>query len=223
MKMAVSLPDNQGEALRTLAKDVADGNESLVVSAALGQFLTMDRSRQRAMVMRHKAERGTLARSAWIKLFWTWLGESLNVPEWNPNSYAPRQFGDFVVVLLLNDVARYPEEHEDFYIHVYENMAPLRHNWIFPRNDSPARCAEEVATFILNQRADSVKDRDVVERRAKALIEVLSIRHHLSPEKDAAALADLARKHDEYDFLPDDDVMLRSAAMNAAVAMLSRD
>ena len=89
------------------------------------------------------------SRDGWNHAFWLVLGEELGRKDTIDNPYAPRNYGEFFVVLLLNHVGRPDEETDPFHAYIGPRMAtptsPPPQQWTFKRTDSPVMAAETVA------------------------------------------------------------------------------
>jgi hypothetical protein len=149
MKMSFSLSDDVAARLEECAKSVADGNASLLTDVALRHLLELPKDELSRIVTRRRMDRMASTRNGWNEAFWLVLGEEMGRPDTIENSYAPRNYGDFYVALLLNHVGRPDEETDPFHAYIGPRSStptgPRPQQWTFTRNDSPVMAAEVVA------------------------------------------------------------------------------
>jgi len=149
MKVSFSVSDEIARQLSVCANTVADGNASLVTEVALAELLKLPVEEIGRLVARQRLDRKATTRSGWMQAFWQILGESLGQPDFQENPYAPRNFGGFYAVLLLNHVGRQDDEEDPFVPYVGpmpimpDSQPPFQ--WTFARSTSPITAAESVA------------------------------------------------------------------------------
>lgn len=147
--MSFSLSDDVATRLEACAKTVADGNASLLTDVALKRLLDLPKEELTRLVARRRLDRMASTRSGWNQAFWQVLGEEMGRRDAIDNPYAPRNYGDFYVVLLLNRVAEADEESDPFHPYIGPRMvtpeSPSPRQWTFERNASPVSTAEMVA------------------------------------------------------------------------------
>lgn len=102
-----------------------------------------------SLVRRQRMDRKAATRSGWMRAFWAVLGELMGQPDAIDNPYAPRNFGRFYAVLLLNHVGRPDDEGDPFIPHIgplpVTPESPPPYQWTYQRSDSPVAAAEAVA------------------------------------------------------------------------------
>lgn len=100
------------------------------------------------MVYRYRLDRTAPTREWWQRSFWTLLAENMGTFDPIGNPYVARDFEDYYLVLLRNSIAREDKEDEPFHIHLGPRAGtanPANGAYVFPRETSPVRAAEEVA------------------------------------------------------------------------------
>lgn len=152
MKTAFSLTDSVAERLAATAKVVSNGNASLLADLALTRLLALPPDELARLVWRHSQDRKATTRDGWMRAYWTVLGDEMGQPDGIDNPYAPRNYGDFYAVLLLNHVARYDDEGDPFIPYIGPRImtqdSPLAKQWTFDRATSPVKAAETVAVAL---------------------------------------------------------------------------
>lgn len=151
MKVGYSLPESIVSWVERTAEQLSDGNSSLVVAAALAHFAALNEQALRRLILRQRAERNTGSRDAWMRTFWQWLAGLFDASDTNVNPYAPRTYGNFMIVFLLKGRGEPPGETDPFHIHTtaaHDVTLQDRHTWTSPRLASPVEAAENVASWI---------------------------------------------------------------------------
>lgn len=147
--MSFSLSEGVASRLSDRAKRVAAGNASVLVDLALKQLLDLPDEQLAFLLGRRQMDRMGSTRDGWMRAFWIILGEEMGRQDMIDNPYAPRNYGDYYVVLLLNHPGRYDDEDDPFVPYagprlVSEgNASPFQ--WHFKRSHSPVQAAEDVA------------------------------------------------------------------------------
>ncbi|TAM75558.1 hypothetical protein EPN44_08940 [bacterium] len=163
MKIAFSLSDSVGQRLKGMAAEVSNGNVSLLVDLALTRLFELPPAELKQAAWRFSHDRRAATREDWMATYWAVLGEALGQPDQIGNPYAPRNFGHFYAVLLLNHVARYDDENDPFIPYIGPRISTQENQtirqWHFDRSESPVVAAEAVASVIkeLNARLDTKK------------------------------------------------------------------
>lgn len=152
-KLSVSLDDDLVERATARAAEVAGGNLSLLTAVALTRILGVPKAELSGLVELQRVDRRAPTRDAWMHAFWDVLADSMGRPEMKmafDNPLAPRQFGDFYAVLLLNNVARYDAENDPFIPYIgpmpVKAGSPTPVQWTFDRSTSPVAAAAAVAS-----------------------------------------------------------------------------
>jgi hypothetical protein len=149
-KVSFSISDRVAARLEACAKNVADGNVSLLTDLALSRLLELPNDELIRLVARQKLDRMAASRDGWNRAFWLVLGDEFGRPDMIDNPYAPRNYGDFYVVLLLNHTDRADDESDPFNPYIGPRMStpesPSPQGWSFERTDSPVFAAGTVAT-----------------------------------------------------------------------------
>lgn len=163
MKVAFSLTDSVAQRLKGMAAEVSNGNVSLLVDLALTRLFEMRLDEMKQAAWRFGHDRRAATREDWMATYWTVLGEAMDQPDQIGNPYAPRNFGHFYAVLLLNRVARYDDENDPFIPYIGPRQTTPENQtirqWRFERSESPVEAAETVAATLreLNAHLDSRK------------------------------------------------------------------
>ena len=151
-KLSVSLDDDLVERASARAAEVARGNLSLLTAVALTRILGIPKAELFRLVELQRVDRRAPTRDAWMQAFWDVLADSMGRPEMKTafdNPLAPRQFGDFYAVLLLNNVARCDDENDPFIPYIgpmpVKPGSPPPVQWTFGRSSSPVTAAQTVA------------------------------------------------------------------------------
>lgn len=152
MKVSFSISEAVGKRLKASAERLAGGNQSLLADLALGRFLELSDEELGRLVNRQQMDRMAVTRDGWNRAFWLVLGELLGRVDMIDNPFAPRTYGAFYVVLLLNHMNRYDDENDDFHLYVAPQMSlegsPSPRQWDFRRTESPIAAAEIVAAHL---------------------------------------------------------------------------
>ncbi|HEV3156310.1 MAG TPA: hypothetical protein VGZ00_03080 [Candidatus Baltobacteraceae bacterium] len=149
-KVSFSLSPFSVAVIGRAARDLADGNASMIVDVAVKCFARLDETEQQSFITRELAKRAAITREGWQHMFWQRLGAMFDVNDQVGNPYAPRRYGDFLVAFLTKSLSEFPNEDDDFNIHATE-VEDLMHNrktWPFPRTESPIDVAETVGQWI---------------------------------------------------------------------------
>ena len=113
------------------------------------QLLEAPSQNLEALVRRQRMDRKAATRTGWMRAFWAIFGELMGQPDAVDNPYAPRNFGRFYAVLLLNHVGRADHEADPFIPHIgplpVTPESPPPYQWTYQRSDSPVAAAEAVA------------------------------------------------------------------------------
>lgn len=149
MKVSFSLTDDVAARLAACAKAVAEGNASLVTELALKRLLDLPQDELARLVARRRLDRMAATRDGWMRAFWAVLGDEMGRQDMIDNPYAPRNYGDFYVALLLNHHDRYDDENDPFcpYVgpRIWTQESPSPWQRTFDRASSPVKAAEIVA------------------------------------------------------------------------------
>jgi hypothetical protein len=150
MKLSISLSEGVARRLSASAKRLANGNASLLTDVALKRLLDLPDEEVAALIARWHMDRKAATREGWMQAFWLVLGQRLGRQDTIDNPYAPRNYGPFYVVLLLNHAGRYDDETDPFIPFAGPRIvsvdAPPTVQWNFDRSQSPTKAAEIVAT-----------------------------------------------------------------------------
>jgi hypothetical protein len=151
-KLSVSLDDDLAERAAARATEATGGNLSLLTAVALTRILGVPKGELLRLVELQRVDRRAPTRDAWMQAFWDVLADSMGRPEMKTafdNPLAPRQFGDFYAVLLLNNVARHDAESDPFIPYIgpmpVKPGSPPPVQWTFGRSSSPVTAAQTVA------------------------------------------------------------------------------
>jgi hypothetical protein len=149
MKISFSLSEQVAARLEVCARKVANGNASLLADLALRRLLDLPEDKLSGLVARQRLDRMASTRGGWAHAFWLVLGEEMGRQDLIDNPFAPRNYGDFYVVLLMNHMDRHDDEDDPFCPYVGPRMAvpqsPSPYQWTFGRRESPVVAAEKVA------------------------------------------------------------------------------
>ncbi len=152
-KLSVSLDDELADRAALCAEGVAGGNLSLLTAVALRRILEVPDDELSALIGLERFDRRAPSRDFWMRAFWDILADLMGRPEMKTafdNPYAPRQFGDFYAVLLLNRVGQYDDENDPFIPHIgpmpVKPGSPPPFQWTFARSTSPVVAAKAVAS-----------------------------------------------------------------------------
>ena len=160
MKISFSLSDDVAARLEECARSVADGNASLLTDVALKRLFELPKDELVRLVTRRRLDRMASTRNGWNQAFWLVLGEEMGARDTIDNAYAPRNYGDFYVALLLNHVGRPDEETDPFHAYIGPRLSTPTglqpQQWTFARNDSPLMAAEVVAARLHELGCDRV-------------------------------------------------------------------
>jgi hypothetical protein len=154
-KISVSLEDDLWKRADDRAAQVAGGNVSLLTAVALRRALEMPVAELRQLTDLERFDRWAPTRSAWMQAYWYVLARLMGRPQMDviENPYAPRHFGEFFAVLLLNHVARNDDENDPFIPHIgpmpVTAASPPPVQWTFDRSSSPVAAAETVAAKLI--------------------------------------------------------------------------
>lgn len=123
--------------------------------------------------------------------FWYLLGEEMGREDSISNPHAPRQYGGFILVMLLNRTNGHEEESDPFPVRLWPAQSlpgsPAPEEWVFLRSDLPDASAAAVAAKLFELGVDlspvapiSFDDfADRVTSRVRAAIENLYVEHPL--------------------------------------------
>ena len=137
------------------AEEATGGNLSLLTAIALRRLLGIPVKKLRGIANLERLDRRAPTRDAWMRAYWSVLAALMGRPQLDTieNPYAPRQFGNFYAVLLLNHVGRYDDESEPFIPHIgpmpVQPDSPPPVQWAFDRSSSPVAAARTVASKLL--------------------------------------------------------------------------
>lgn len=149
MKLSLSFSEDVARRMDACAQVVAGGNVSLLADVALKRLLQLPTDEIEQLVARHRMDRKATTRQGWCQAFWLVLGEEMGRQDMIDNPHAPRNYGEFYIVLLLNHQDRYDDEGDPFPVYIGPRMwtieSPSPHQWTFDRTVSPVRAAETVA------------------------------------------------------------------------------
>lgn len=150
MKVSVSLSDGVGERLTTSAGRIEGASVSLLAELGVQRLLAIPEQQLTELVRGHRLARRATDRPGWMTAFWSFLGDGMGRLDQISNPYAPRQYGDFVLVMLLNRADGREEESDPFPVRLWPAnstpQSPPPEEWLFKRDFSPAAAAEMVAT-----------------------------------------------------------------------------
>jgi hypothetical protein len=161
VKLSISVTNDIAQRLVARAKEVANGNTSLLAETAFSRVLEMPLNQLKGLVSLHRLDRKAATRSDWMNIYWRVLGELMGQPNQDAffSPYSPRHFGEFYAVLLLNHVGRYDDEEDPFIPYVGPQMvtaeSPSPRQWTFPRGSSPVSAAREVAAKLREYGAEA--------------------------------------------------------------------
>ena len=150
-KVTFSLSPTSASLLDAIAKKEAGGNASLVADAAIIQLGALDTDTRERLFSRLTLERGITTRDAWQRAFWRWLARGFAEEDRLGNAFAPRCYGEYMVVFLLKGAGQVPNEGDMFHIHVTPTVDVnngKRYTWDVPRNALAADTADVVAEWI---------------------------------------------------------------------------
>jgi len=148
MKHSLSLSDEVGVRLREVARTI-DATPSSVADLALKKLFEHTPKEISAMLARHRLDRTAPNREWWQRSFWTLLAENMGAFDPMGNPYRARDYEDYYIVLLRNNIARDDKEDEPFYIHIGTRAGsaqPPNGTHLFPRETSPVQAAEQIAS-----------------------------------------------------------------------------
>jgi hypothetical protein len=152
-KLSVSLDDDLADRAARRAEGAAGGNLSLLTAVALRRILELPGDELSALIGLERFDRRAPSRDFWMRAFWEVLADLMGQPGMKTafdNPYAPRQFGDFYAVLLLNRVGQYDDENDPFIPHIgpmpVKPGSPPPFQWTFDRSTSPVSAAKAVAS-----------------------------------------------------------------------------
>jgi hypothetical protein len=192
-----TLTDASYEGAQRLGQRSSEENASAVADAAIRHFLTLPAGLQQDEIDDTILERGEMRRPAWVTAFWARLSRTMGVAEWQTNPYAPRQYGDFVIVELQKTIGQAPDENEGFMFHAFKQGTDLRNGWSFKRDASPVRVANEVATWLLANWKSGTEAAAEIDRRARTYVDAIELAYKLDRRSQRALLEDKLRDFSE--------------------------
>lgn len=148
MKHSLSLSSEVGDRLKEVARTI-DATPSSLADLALKKLFEHTPKEIAAMLARYKLDRTAPTREWWQRSFWTLLAENMGAFDPMGNPYRARDYEDYYIVLLRNNIARDDREDEPFYIHIGTRTGsakPPNGTHLFPRETSPVQAAEQIAT-----------------------------------------------------------------------------
>jgi hypothetical protein len=149
VKLSVSVSDNVGERLNASAGRLEGASVSLLAELGIQRLLSMPEPQVADLVRSHRFARRATGRPGWMSVFWSFLGDGMGRLDQISNPYAPRQYGNFVLVMLMNRADGREEETDPFPVRLWPATStpesPRPEEWLFARTASPAEAAEEVA------------------------------------------------------------------------------
>jgi hypothetical protein len=148
VKHSLSLSSEVGDRLKEVARTI-DATPSSLADLALKKLFENPVKEIAVMLARYKLDRTAPTREWWQRSFWTLLAENMGAFDPMGNPYRARDFEDYYIVLLRNNIARDDREDEPFYIHIGTRTGsaqPPNGTHLFPRETSPVQAAEQIAS-----------------------------------------------------------------------------
>jgi hypothetical protein len=148
VKHSLSLSSEVGDRLKEVARTI-DATPSSLADLALKKLFEHSPKEISGMLARYKLDRTAPTREWWQRSFWTLLAENMGTFDPMGNPFRARDYEDYYLIQLRNNIARDDKEDEPFHIHLGPRAGAANQangTYLFPRETSPVQAAEEIAS-----------------------------------------------------------------------------